>query len=68
MKQRQKKLVKLEQDNKTQAEIDLIEHIRTIANTTVGITEPSVKNIRDNRKKENGRTHKDFIRSVVTNE
>lgn len=67
MKQRQKKLVKLEQDNKTQAEIDLIEHIQTIANTTVGITEPSVKNIRDNREKEIGRTHKDFIRSVVTN-
>lgn len=68
MKQKQKELIKQEQRGKTQAEIDLIKHIQTIADNADGVTEPSVKHIRDNRRKEAGRTHKDLVRSVAVNE
>lgn len=68
MKQRQKKLIKEEQGAKTQAEIDLLKHIQTIANNTVGTAEPSVKHIRNNRRREADRTHKALVRSVAANE
>ena len=68
MKQKQKKLIKQEQREKTQAEVDLIKHIQTIAGNTDGIAEPSVKHIRSNRRREADRTHKDLVRSVAANE
>lgn len=66
MKQKQRELVRQEQDAKTQAEIDLARHIQVIADGADN-GNPSIKHIRDNRKKAEGKTHKDFVREVLAN-
>lgn len=66
MKQKQKNLVKMEQGVKTQAEVDLARHIQTIADRKTGDM-ASVKNIRANRQKEQGKTHKDFVKEILAN-
>ena len=66
MKQKQKNLVKMEEGAKTQAEVDLARHIQTIADRKTG-NMASVKNIRTNRQKEQGKTHKDFVKEVLAN-
>lgn len=67
MKQKQRKLVRQELDSRTQAEIDLAGHISAIAGASVGQANTSVKNIRDNRKKEQGKSHKDFGKEMLAN-
>lgn len=67
MKQKQRELVRQELGSRTQAEIDLAGHISAIAGASVGQANTSVKNIRDNRKKEQGKSHKDFGKEMLAN-
>ena len=67
MKQKQRELVRQELDSRTQAEIDLAGHISAISGVSVGQAKTSVKNIRDNRKKEQGKSHKDFGKEMLAN-
>lgn len=67
MKQRQRDLIRQEISNRTQAEVDLAGHISAIAGASGGQKKPSIKNIRDNRKKEQDRQHKDFGKEVAVN-
>lgn len=66
IREEQLKLVKGELNAKTQAEIDLARHIQTIASVT-DKNVISLKNIHQNRKKEESKTHKDFVREVLAN-
>ncbi|MFR2886603.1 MAG: Mu transposase C-terminal domain-containing protein [Clostridium butyricum] len=67
MKNKQKDLVKREQKGKTQAEIDLIRHIDTIADSASNSIKPSIKNIRNNRKQEQVKEHKHHAKEVMNN-
>lgn len=67
MKQKQRELVRQELESRTQAEIDLAGHISAIAGASAGQANTSVKNIRDNRKKEQGKLHKDFGKEMLVN-
>ena len=64
MKSRQRQLVKAEQENKTQAEIDLARSIRLITDSAKKNENVSIKNIRENRKKEEIKVHKNHVREV----
>lgn len=57
LKQKQKEVVRQEQEKRTQAEILLSEHILTIRNQSVGSKNPAIKDIRKNRQKETERKH-----------
>ena len=46
--------------------MDLARHIQTIADRKTGDM-ASVKNIRANRQKEQGKTHKDFVKEILAN-
>lgn len=65
MKERQRKLVKEEQGTKTQAEIDLAKSIQMIADLASNKTQPSIKGIRDNRKREQIKEHKHHMKEVM---
>ncbi|MBO5389140.1 MAG: Mu transposase C-terminal domain-containing protein [Lachnospiraceae bacterium] len=67
MKRRKKELLKQEQGKKMQAEIDLVNHIQVISDNALRTAEPSIKNIRDNRKKEQGKIHRNFVKEVGLN-
>jgi len=67
MKSRQKELVKKEQPQKTQAEIDLMKAIQVIADSTSSQGKPSVKGIRNNRQREQIREHKNYVGEVIVN-
>lgn len=67
IKQQQKKLARQEQKIKTQAEIDLFNHIQVIAEGVTKEEKTSIRNIRSNRAKEQSRTHKDLLREVLEN-
>lgn len=64
MKQRQRELVRRELGNRTQAEVDLARHISALSDTSGGQKKPSVRNIRANRKKEQGKAHRDLGKEV----
>lgn len=68
MKKQQKMLVKRELELKTQAEIDLVNHIQIIAGMTIKKDKTSIHQIRDNRKREQTRTHKNFVKEVMVND
>ena len=67
MKSRQKELVKKEQPQKTQAEIDLMKAIQVIADSTSSQEKPSIKGIRSNRQREQIREHKNYVGEVIVN-
>ena len=67
MKNRQKELVKKVRPQKTQAEIDLARAIQLIADTKIVQSEPSIKGIRSNRKREQIKQHRNLGKEVVTN-
>ena len=64
MKSKQRHLVKAEQENKTQAEIDLARSIRLITDGVKKNENVSIKNIRENRKKEEIKVHKNHVREA----
>lgn len=64
MKSKQRELVKSEQRNKTQAEIDLARSIKLITDNAKPIDNLSTKNIRENRKKEEIKVHKNHVREA----
>ena len=64
MKAKQRELVKSEQRNKTQAEIDLARSIKLITDNAQKIDNLSTKYIRENRKKEAIKTHKNHVKEV----
>lgn len=64
MKSKQRQLVKAEQENKTQAEIDLARSIRLITDSAKKNENVSIKNIRENRKKEEIKVHKNHVREA----
>lgn len=65
MKSKQRELVKREAKLKTQAEIDLTKSIQMIADLASNKTEPTVKGIRDNRKREQIKEHKNHMKEVM---
>ena len=64
MQTEQKELVKTFSDANTQAQIDLASFIETIASTAASEGNTSIKGIRSNRKKEQEKTHIDFMEKV----
>lgn len=68
LKDRQKNISRQEQERKIQAEIDLSEHILAIRNSVSHDRRSDIKNIRNNRKKEERKNRKDLIEEVVANE
>lgn len=67
VKEKQKTLIKAEQMNNTQAQIDLARHIEAIANNVCCQSDVRIKDIRKTRKREQQRTHKDFMKGGVVN-
>lgn len=67
MKSRQRELVRKEQRQKTQAEVDLTKAIQLIADSSRKDFSPSIKGIRSNRQKEQMRTHKNHVKEVAEN-
>ena len=67
MKSKQRELVKREAQQKTQAEVDLAKAIQLIANSATINTQPSTKGIRNNRQREQIKTHKKYAGEVVAN-
>lgn len=67
MKTKQRKLVKVEEKQKTQAEVDLAKAIQLIAETSTECVKPSIKGIRNNRQREQMRTHKNHVKEVASN-
>lgn len=61
IKSKQKELCKSEKERMTQAEIDLAESILLIREQARNTKPKTINNIRENRKKEEKRTHKEFI-------
>lgn len=67
MKSKQRELVKREDKQKIQAEVDLTKAIQLIADSSVVQAEPSTKGIRSNRQREQIKTHKKYAREVIAN-
>lgn len=67
MKQQQRGIIRQETENRTQAEIDLAEHISVVAGASGEKEKPSIKDIRNNRKKEQMKQHKDLGKEVTVN-
>ncbi len=61
----QKAIIKGCEANNIQAKIDLAEHIQTIANSSANYGNISTDSIRTNRRKEQIKTHIDYIQEVV---
>ena len=60
----QKELIKASASENTQAQIDLASFIETIASTAASEGNTNMKGIRSNRKKEQEKTHIDFMEKV----
>ena len=68
IKKGQRKIVNDERRNKTQAEVDLVNHIQAIVSVASPSENARIKDIRTNRSKEKRKTRKDFVREAVLNE
>jgi len=69
MRAKQKEAVKAEERGLLQAQIDLVSHIETVAGSKPKRTgETSIKGVTENRRKEQSRTHKDYIKEVIKND
>ena len=64
MKKKQRELVKREQEQKQQAQIDLANNIQMITEMAVSGKRLSTKNIRETRKREQIKTHKNLMRKA----
>lgn len=68
LRKNQRKLNKAVLKDKTQAEIELAEHIEVIANGAKKSERISIKSVRDTRKKEAHKSHIDYVRGIVSDE
>ena len=64
----QKVIIKESVSDNLQAQIYLAEHINTIAQSICGHNNLQIKDIRDTRKREQSKTHKDYLREGGINE
>lgn len=65
MKTLQKEMVKCEREKNTQAQIFLAEHIQNISNAVMQRGDTNIKQIRDTRKREQEKTHIDYVKGGV---
>ena len=63
-----RELVRAAQEQNLQAQIDLADHIETIAGTTKRTGDTKLKNIRSNRSREQLRKHKDYMKGGQTDD
>lgn len=69
MKAKQKELVKAEERNLLQAQIELVSHIETVAGSKPTRTgETSIKGVTENRQNERRKKHRDYIKEVKLND
>ena len=68
MKSQNKIIVKTAAADNMQAKIDLAKHISVVADTATNQGNTSIKGIRDNRKREQRKTHIDYIKDGAANE
>lgn len=64
----QKAAVKATARANTQAKIDLAKHIAVVAETAVSQGDTQIKGIRDNRKREQRKTHIDYVKAGADND
>lgn len=64
LKDSQKSIVKAAASANTQAQIDLASYIEVIASTAASGVNTSIKGIRDNRQREQAKTHVDYMEKV----
>lgn len=63
-----KKIMKSISEENTQSKINLIHSIQTIVLSSVGNEKKTIKGIRENRKKEQMRTHQDYVKAGAFHE
>lgn len=63
-----KKIMKSVSEENTQSKINLIHSIQTIVLSSVGNEKKTIKGIRENRKKEQMRTHQDYVKAGAFHE
>lgn len=68
MKKKQRKLVKDEEVERTQAEIRLAAHIEAISKNAVKSDKVNIKGVRETRKREQSKQHVDYIKEAGVNE
>lgn len=68
LKKKQKSIVRAERMNNDQAQIDLARHIEIITNNLYCRSNTAIKDVRKTRKKEQQRTHEDFLKGGVIDE
>ena len=69
MKAKQKELVKAEERDLLQAQIELVSHIETVAGSKPTRTgETSIKGVTENRQNERRKKHRDFVKEIKTND
>lgn len=68
LKSEQKRIIKSATDTNRQAQIDLAEHIETIANASSRPNTSTLTGIRTTRKQEQNKTHINFMNGGVSNE
>lgn len=62
-----KEIIKSVSEENIQARIELADHIQTIAEFSVGRGEAGKKSIRNTRKREQGKSHRDYVKEGVLN-
>ena len=69
MKSKQKELVKAEERDLIQAQIDLVSHIEAVAgDKPIRKGETSIKGVTENRQNERRKKHRDFVKEIKTND
>ena len=68
MKESQKAAVKATTAANTQAKIDLVKHISVVVASAANQGNTSIKGIRDNRRREQRKTHIDYVKEGAANE
>lgn len=63
LREDKKKIMKSVSEENTQSKINLIHSIQTIVLSSVGNEKKTIKGIRENRKKEQMRTHQDYVKA-----
>ena len=64
MKERQKEIINMEQQQSIQSEIDLVSHIQAIKHNAATETSPDVKNMRETREEERKRKHINYAKEA----
>lgn len=64
MMEKKRKLIDMELKSQMQADIDLANHIQTLANGRNAVHKVNTKNVRENRRKEQITTHKSQVKGV----